>query len=257
MSRAALAALLLGLVLPGCVATQKDMLELSEQSDQLKAQIDELKKTVGSMQANQADLSVQIKELREELTAYSETVKASMGDMSKLGTKLDELGAQLAGKVNQLGQTIGQAQQRSLEAQQKSMEAMAAQKREGESTDVFVTAEKRLESRDYGVAAEGFEDYLKRFPQGPLADVATYDLGLAYYGLKQWEKAGRQFALVLDKHPKSGRTPGARLHYARCLLRLKRAQDEARSYLESIAADFPRSPEAKEASAELKRLARP
>ena len=194
------------------------------------------------------------KELREELTAYTETVKSSQGDMSKLSAKLDDIGAQLSGKVAALGQTITQAQTTGL-VDQKA--ALAEVKREGGATDAFVNAEKRLQSKDYGQAAKGFELYLKDYPKGELTDVATYDLGLAYFGLKQWEKAGRQFALVLDKYPKSGQTPGARLHYALSLINLKKGGDEARAYLESVQADFPKSAEAKEAAAVLKRLAKP
>lgn len=241
-------------LLSSCIATQKDVLDLSQQSDELKEQVEELKKTVGSLQANQADLSVSIKQLREELTAYTETVKASQGDMSKLSVKLDDLGAQLSGKVAALGQTISQAQTKGLEDQKA---ALAEAKRESGATDVFYTAEKRLQAKDYGQAAKGFEQYLRDFPKGELLDVATYDLGLAYYGLRLWEKAGRQFAIVLDKYPKSGQTPGARLHYALSLINLKKAGDEARAYLESVQADFPKSPEAKEAAAALKRLAKP
>ncbi|MBI2787930.1 MAG: tetratricopeptide repeat protein [Elusimicrobia bacterium] len=241
-------------LLSSCIATQKDVLDLSQQSDELKEQVEELKKTVGSLQANQADLSVSIKQLREELTAYTETVKASQGDMSKLSVKLDDLGAQLSGKVAALGQTITQAQTKGLEDQKA---ALAEVKRESGATDVFYTAEKRLQAKDHAQAAKGFEQYLRDFPKGDLLDVATYDLGLAYYGLKQWEKAGRQFAVVLDKYPKSGQTPGARLHYALALINLKKAGDEARAYLESVQADFPKSPEAKEAAAVLKRLAKP
>lgn len=242
------------LLLSSCIATQKDVLDLSQQSDEVKTQVEELKKTVGSLQANQADLSVSIKQLREELTAYTETVKASQGDMSKLSVKLDDLGAQLSGKVAALGQTISQAQTKGLEEQKA---ALAEAKRESGATDVFYTAEKRLQAKDHAQAAKGFEQYLRDFPKGELLDVATYDLGLAYYGLKQWEKAGRQFAIVLDKYPKSGQTPGARLHYALCLINLKKSGDEARAYLESVQADFPKSAEAKEASAVLKRLAKP
>ncbi|MEK7234877.1 MAG: outer membrane protein assembly factor BamD [Elusimicrobiota bacterium] len=241
-------------MLSSCVATQKDMLDLSQQSEELKTQIEELKKTVGSTQANQADLSVSIKQLREELTAYTETVKSSQGDMIKLSTKLDDIGSQLSGKVAALGQTISQAQTKGLEEQKA---ALAEVKREGGATDAFVIAEKRLQSKDYAQAAKGFEGYLTGFPKGDLTDVATYDLGLAYFGLKQWEKSGRQFAIVLDKYPKSGQTPGARLHYALALINLKKGGDEARAYLESLQADFPKSAEAKEASAVLKRLAKP
>ncbi|MFI5346707.1 MAG: tetratricopeptide repeat protein [Elusimicrobiota bacterium] len=244
--------------LSGCIATQKDVLDLSQQSDDLKAQVDDLKKTVTSMQANQADLSVQIKQLREDLTAYTETVKASMGNMDQLSSKLDAMGAQLSGKVTQLGATLSAAQEKGLESQTKALEAqkaeLAAQGRETAATELLLTAERRLQARDFAQSASGLEDYLKKYPGGALTDVATYDLGLSYYGLKQWEKAGRQFAVVLDKYPKSGQTPGARLHYALCLVSLKKKGDEARTYLESITADFPKSPEAKEAAAELKRL---
>lgn len=244
---------LVALLLSSCVATQKDMLDLSQQSDEVKTQVEELKKTVNSLQANQADLSVSIKQLREELTAYTETVKSSQGDMTKLSVKLDDIGAQLSGKVAALGQTIKQVQTEGLEEQKA---ALAEAKRDN-STDVFYVGEKRLQSKDYAQAAKSFEQYLRDFPKGDLLDVATYDLGLAYFGLKQWEKAGRQFAIVLDKYPKSGQTPGARLHYALALINLKKGEEEARAYLESVQADFPKSPEAKEASAALKRLAKP
>lgn len=257
----ALALAVCALSLSGCVATQKDVLDLSQQSDDLKAQVEDLKKTVSSMQANQADLSVQIKQLREDLTAYNETVKASMGNMDLLSSKLDSVASSLSGKVTQLGETLSAAQEKGLESQQKALEAqkaeLTAQGRETAATELLLTSEKRLSAHDYAQAAAGLEDYLKKFPGGALTDVATYDLGLAYYGLRHWEKAGRQFAVVLDKYPKSGQTPGARLHYAMCLLNLRVKGDEAKTYLESIVADFPKSAEARSAAAELKRLSKP
>lgn len=250
MKSSVAACAVLALALSSCVATQKDVLDLSEQSDEVKAQVEDLKKTVTSMQANQADLSVQIKSLREELSAYSETVKASQGDMGMLSAKLDDIGAQLSGKVTALGQSLSQAAQKNAEEQKAAFEA--AEKKTG-ATDIFVTAEKRLQAKDYGQAAKGFEQYLKEYPKGDLADVATYNLGQAYAGQNLWEKAGRQFAVVLEKYPKSGQIPGARLQYALALVGLKRNRDEAKAYLESVIADFPKSPEAKDAATALKR----
>lgn len=262
MSRALGRAAALGLLvaLSGCVATQKDVLDLSQQSDDLKTQVQELEKTVSSMQANQADLSVAVKQLHEDLTANSETVKAAMDSMDQLSAKLDAMASGLSGKVAQLGATISAAQEKDLASEQKALEQqkaeLAAQGRETAATELLLTAEKRLSAHDYAQAAAGLADYLKKFPDGALTDVATYDLGLAYYGQAKWEKAGVQFAVVLEKFPKSGQTPGARLHYAICLLRLHKNLDEARTYLESIQADFPRSPEAAEAASALKRMSR-
>jgi len=241
--------------LSGCVATQQDVLGLSQQSDDLKSQIGDLKKTVSTMQENQADLSVQIKQLREDLSAYSETVKSSQGDMGQLSAKLDTLGAQISGKMTQLGASLSAAQLAAQKVESEQRAEMEAQGRETSATELFVTSQNRLQANDYAQAAAGFEDYLKRFPSGALSDVTLYDLGLSYFGLKQWEKAGREFALILEKYPKSGQTPGARLHYARCLLHLGKGRDEAIAYLKSIKADFPKTPEAAEAATELKGLA--
>ncbi len=230
------------------------MLGLSQQSDDLKSQVGELKKTVSIMQENQADLSVQIKQLREDLSTYSETVKSSQGDMGQLATKLDALGAQISGKMTQLGASLSAAQLAQQKGQSEERAEIEAQGRETSATELFVTSQNRLQANDYALAAGGFEDYLKRFPSGALTDVTLYDLGLSYFGLKDWEKAGREFAVLLEKYPKSGQTPGARLHYARCLLQLGKNRDEAVAYLKSIKTDFPKTPEALEAAAELKRL---
>lgn len=255
---AAAAALVAPIFLAGCLATQKDVLDLSQQNDDLKTQVSELKKSLSAMQASQADLSVQIKQVHEDMTAYSETTKSAIGDMAQLSSKLDEMGAQLAGKVTQLGTALSAQQEKGLEQQQKELESqkseLEAQGRETEATELLLTAEKRLQSHDYGQSASGLENYLKRFPSGSMTDVATYDLGLAYFGLKKWESAGTQFAIVIEKFPKSGQTAGARLHYAYSLEHIKKKRSEAKTYLESITADFPNTPEAKEAAAELKRL---
>ncbi len=251
---AALGAALGTVTLSGCLATQQDVVGLSQQSDDLKSQIDGLNKTVASMQANQADLSAQIQQLREDLSAYSETVKASQGDMGQLAAKLDQLGAQISGKMNQLGDSLSAAQLAQQKGLAEQRAEIDAQGRETAATELFVTSQNRLQAKDYAQAAAGFEHYLKRFPNGALGDVTLYDLGLSYYGLKRWEQAGREFALILEKYPKSGQTPGARLHYARCLLKLGKGRDEATAYLKSIKTDFPKTPEAAEAAAELREL---
>ena len=85
-------------------------------------------------------------------------------------------------------------------------------------------------------------------------DVAVYNLGDSYYGLKKWEPAGRQYALYLEKYPKTSLTPTARLMYALCLVHMRKNLVEARQYLSSVVSDFPESPEAKAAALEIKKL---
>ena len=242
---------LIALTLTGCVATQRDVLDLEAQSDELKKEVVDLKKTISSLQANQADLSVQMKQLHEDISTYTEATKDNEDRMTRLSSKLDDMSAAIEAKVASIGSTLSAQQQKNLEEQQKA--AAAAASREN-PTDVFNTADVRLGVKDYALAAQGFESYVTKYPKGALIDVATYKLGQAYYGLKQWEKAGRQFGTVLDKYPQSEMTPSARLMYAMSLVRMKKNLKEARQYLESVTADYPKSPEAKAAAAELKKL---
>jgi tol-pal system protein YbgF len=175
--------------------------------------------------------------------------------MSKLSSKLDDMGAQVTSKVASIGTTLSAQQAKNLE-EQKAELAKAEKERANSPTDLFNTADVRLAVKSYSLAAKGFEEYIAKFPKGALVDVATYKLGYAYYGMKRWADAGRQFALVLEQYPKSDMTASARLMYAMSLINMKKSLDEAKQYLESITIDFPRSPEAKAAQAELHKLGR-
>lgn len=238
-------------LLAGCVATQRDVLELSDQTEELRRRVADLKETVTVMQANQADLLVQFKQVHEDLSSFTETTRQSQDQMSRLASKLDDMDAAVADRVAAIGSSLTSAQAKGIEEQKA---ALANQLQTGSPSELFQAAEVRLAKKSYDLAAKGFEDYLARYPKGALADVAVYNLGEAYYGLKRWEPAGRQFGTYLEKYPKGAMTPSARLMYALCLVNLRRNPAEARQYLESIEADFPRSPEAKAAARHLKTL---
>ena len=240
------------LALGGCVATQRDVLDLENQADELKHQVTDLKQTVTSMQGNQADLGVQMQRLQESLTAFGEAVRQSEGEMSQLSSKIDDLAATITNKVAAIGTTLTTAQAQSLDEQKaalaKQEATLASQVQQGTPSELFQAAEVRLGRKSFELAAKGFEEYLARFPKGALIDVAVYDLGEAYYGLKKWENAGRQYGIYLEKYPKGSLTPSARLMYSLCLINMRKNLPEAAQYLESIVADFPASPEAKAAA---------
>lgn len=254
-ARARLAVLALVLLpLTGCVATQRDILDLENQTDELKHQITDLKKTVTSLQANQADLSQQMKQLNETLLASTEVMRENSERMGTLSSKLDDMGERIAGKVADIGTSLSQQQAKNLEEQKAELERAQKESRAASPTELFNTADVRLGVKSYDLAAKGFEEYISKYPKGALVDVATYKLGQAHFGRKRWEDAGRQFGTVLDKYPKSEMTASARLMYALSLINMKRGLDEAKQYLESVVADFPKSPEAKAAQAQLAKL---
>lgn len=270
------------LALSGCVATQRDMLDLSQQTDEVKASVADLKRSIASMQANQADLAVKMDQVRSDLSVFTETLKDSQDRMSKLGSKLDDVEVVLGQKVSQLGESLTKGQQQQLAAQKASQQAAeqaardaagaaeAAAKKAAEEaikqsappagsptpSQVFHDAQRNLNRKSYDLAGTGFETYLKLYPKGEMADLALFYLGEARYGSKAWEEAAKQYAQVLDRYPKSDITAAARLKYAMSLLNLKTASysAEAKRYLQSIQDDFPKSPEATAAGKLLAKL---
>lgn len=241
-------------LLSGCLATQSDVLDLENQTDSLKRDIASLSKTMSSLQANQADLAVQIQDLRRDLASYTDTVEETQKSMRTLSSKLDDMSVSVVKNVASIGSALSAEESKALAEQEKSLEKKLLAETTTPSA-LYQTAQARLALKNYVLAAQGFEDYLKKFPKGALADAAAYQLGQAYYGLGQWEKAGRSFAVVLQHYPNSDLMASSRLMYALSLTHLKGKSAEARQYLESILQDFPKSSEARVASVELKKLA--
>ncbi|MBI4386149.1 MAG: tetratricopeptide repeat protein [Elusimicrobia bacterium] len=238
-------------LLSGCIATQRDVLELEQQSDEIKFQVSELKKSVASLQANQADLAIKIDQVHSDLSVFTETLKDSQNSMGQLSSKIDDLQAVLERKMSGLGETIGkrqsQLEERIQETEAKAIQAQKEAERLATArltpSQLFRSAQTHLNKKQHALAVQGFETYLKKYPKAEAADQALYFLGEAHSAQKAWEKAARQYALVLDKHPKSKLTPAARLKYATCLIHMNTELGEAKRYLQSISEDFPKSPE--------------
>lgn len=261
-----LSVLLTPLVLTGCVATQRDILNLSQQTDGMTLQVHKLNKIMTNLQSNQADLNIRLEAISSDIAVLNENLSENRNSMSRLSAKLDDLGAALGHKFSNLDSSIKKTRtlikQRAKEERErahkkeekrradesKRQEEKARKRAQGPSpSQIYHKARVYLTQKKYGPAAEGFKLYISEFPKGEVADLATYYLGQVRYSEKKWKLAAMNFALVLDRYPKSDVTPAARLRYALSLMKMKSHLDEAKRYLESIPDDFPKTPEAKKA----------
>ncbi|MBI3296719.1 MAG: tetratricopeptide repeat protein [Elusimicrobia bacterium] len=276
------------LALSGCVATQRDILDLSQQNDTISLQVQGLKKVMTQLQANQADLNARLEDMHKDMSVLNETLKDNQQSTARLSTKMDDLGAALSGKVSQVQRGIDLTQEAlKREEERRKQEAAETERRAGEDaarrkadaeakarveaaeaaeaaakaaaaavkpSDIYQDARRQLDRKEYDAAAQGFALYLERSPKGESADLAAYNLGQARFYQERWEDAARSFAVALDRYPKSELTAASRLRYAQSLLRMKGHADEAKRYLESIPQDFPKAPEAIKARELLKSL---
>ena len=105
----------------------------------------------------------------------------------------------------------------------------------------------------YEEAIVGFKDYLKKYPNSPLADNAQFWVGEAHMGLKQYEQAILAFQRVIKKYPKGNKVPNAILRQALAFYEIN-DKTSSKLLLKKLIRQFPNSSEAKIARGKLKAM---
>lgn len=107
----------------------------------------------------------------------------------------------------------------------------------------------------YPLAVSGFRDFLRRFPDSPLADSAQYWIGEAYFSMaratasqpekarENMEQAVQEFRKVVVSYPRGSKVPTALYKEALALVELKQTA-LAQSRLQYLVDHFPQSEEA-------------
>jgi len=105
----------------------------------------------------------------------------------------------------------------------------------------------------YEEAIVGFKDYLKKYPNSPLADNAQFWVGEAHMSLKQYEQAILAFQRVIKKYPKGNKVPNAILRQALAFYEIN-DKTSSKLLLKKLIRQFPNSSEAKIARGKLKAM---
>ena len=122
-----------------------------------------------------------------------------------------------------------------------------------EDEKAFQSATLDYNKGSYGLAAEGFQLFLKSAPNSPRRPEALYFLGLAHYNQKAYDKGQAAFEQVLREYAGSSQFLPAKLKRAQCLLKqgLKPAATKA---FKELVDGFQGTPEARTAQQELSDL---
>lgn len=102
----------------------------------------------------------------------------------------------------------------------------------------------------YGLAAEGFQLFLKSSPNSARRPEALYFLGLCHYNQRAYDKGQATFEQVLREHAGSAQFLPAKLKRAQCLLKQGLKPAAAKAFKELVEG-FQGTPEARTAQQEL------
>ena len=109
------------------------------------------------------------------------------------------------------------------------------------SKQAYETAYGHLLQQDFGAAEQSFDEFLKRYPNDPLAGNAQYWLGETFFARAQFKPAAAAFLKVSQTYARSAKAPDSLLKLAMSLDKLG-AKDAACASYADLSAKFPNAP---------------
>ena len=95
----------------------------------------------------------------------------------------------------------------------------------------------------YGLALQGFREFLRRFPDAELSDNAQYGIGECFFAQSVFDSAATEYGRVESMFPKGDKVPAALYKLALCQDRLGQ-KAASKSTFEDLVKRFPNSGEA-------------
>jgi tol-pal system protein YbgF len=123
----------------------------------------------------------------------------------------------------------------------------------GSDRDNYQAAFELLKEQRYEPAAMAFQQFLVTYPDSELADNAQYWLAESHYVTQKFNEALDEFAVVINRYPRSRKVPDALLKMGYCNYELEQ-WDEARASLKRVQSEYPETTAARLAGQRLQRM---
>ncbi|PCI40281.1 MAG: hypothetical protein COB53_01395 [Elusimicrobia bacterium] len=229
---------LAAVLLTGCVATQQDMINLSQQTDSMTLKVNSLKTVMKDIQGNQADLNTQLEDLHREVSILNENLKDNRSGMTNLGAKMDDLGAVLGMKVSKLGASISDTKniiaknESDRLSREKARRAHAAAKArsEADARALAETRQKAAEKAAAELAKKEADARAKELENSGPTPSELYRQAKRSYDKKDYELAAQGFALYVERYPKASLIEDAIYLWGNCFYAEGKYENAARKY---------------------------
>ena len=198
---------------------QKLVEQLADQVNVLKRSVEEVK---GSNQQTQAAVSARVESVAGQFSAVNSSLDLVLERIAKLSQQLAETKA----KVEVLD----------------TPPAASSAPRTGPPSpeELYNAAFGDFNKANYDLARQGFEEYLKNYPDTELSDNAQYWIGESYYIQRKFNEAIQGFDKVVSKYAKGDKAPAAALKKGYSLLEIKNNEAGVRE-LRQLIQKYPNS----------------
>lgn len=202
-------------------------------------------------QSNEAQRRAQA-DLNKQMLDQLDQVKRSLLDLNGQLDALRQDNARLRGQDEELQRNVADLQKSLKDSQQATADQLAKYGPQQVTIDgKQFTAdpdEKRLydeamgtfRNGDFAGATTALSAFRKRFPSSGYDDTASFWLGNAQYGQRNYKEAVTTFRGMIAAHPDSPKAPEALLAVANCQIELKDAKGAKRT-IDELLKNYPKS----------------
>jgi tol-pal system protein YbgF len=202
-----------------------------------------------TIRAEQRRIIEQLDRLEQRVNRESEERTSSQAHMSVTLRELEEAVRMLVSRVEDSEQRVDNRGGRD----RTGVARPAAPDTVDTAEELYRAAYLDLTRGNYELAAQEFQDYLARFPEGPRVAEAHYNLGECQFATERYLEAAGEFQRVTRDYPASRLAPAAYLKMGRAYTQLEE-RGLAEKAFRTLIEKHPDSEEARQAQAALQEL---
>lgn len=224
------------------------IVKMQKENEENAAALASIRKGHANTNADFAEIRDQLQQLRGQIEILKKGTSLDPGKEDEYKAKLDQLAMKISfienfleiGKKDSASDLNGSASPRENTGKQDKAAAYAA-------------AYQTFKSGNYTKAREAFQGFLAAHPSGEYADNAQFWIGECYFFEKQYEKAILEYEKVTKKFPSSNKVPYALLKQGISFQNLG-DKASAKLLLQQVIKDYPNTSQARIARSKLQEL---
>jgi len=214
---------------------------------------DHAARVADTLRTDQQQLLERIQRLEDQIARDSEERTSFQAQTSVTLSELDEAVRVLVSRIEDSEQLSVNRGGRGRSSGSRPSPVPPADSLAQAAEEIYRGAYMDVTRGNYELAAQGLQDYLARFPEGPRAVESHYYLGECNYATERYLEAAGEFQRVVTDYPNARLVPAAYLKMGRAYLQLEE-RGLAEKAFNTLIEKHPTTEEAKQARSALAEL---
>ncbi|HQC43589.1 MAG TPA: tol-pal system protein YbgF, partial [Verrucomicrobiota bacterium] len=221
--------------------------KLLEEHKESAAELAAIRKSHANTSADFTEIRDQLQQLRGQIETLKKETAAGAPKDDELKARIEAL----AMKINFIENFLEIGKKETSNDANES--ATARDQGKSDKAGAYAAAYQTFKNGNYAKAREAFQEFLTTYPSGEYADNAQYWIGECYFFEKQFEKAILEYEKVTRKFPSSNKVPYALVKQALSFQNLG-DKASAKLLLQQVIKEYPDTSQARVARSKLQEL---